>query len=200
MENYFNNNTLFYIIPEDIQYSSTFKFTESDKNSFVFKNEKASFSAKINEEIEVFSSNNKGILYFKSKVISYVNGLLTIKKPIETEILQRRENERISICEAITLTDKNSNEITAKIIDLSVGGMKISADKQLLIKEEYYSFLNLDSLNLKIKFIPLRVSYEENNFEETYTISGQIFLDSPKDKIELIQYCYKKQFEQNNRG
>ena len=69
-----------------------------------------------------------------------------------------------------------------------------------LFKEEYKSLLNFDNLNLKIKFTPLRISYEENNSEETYIISGQIFLDSPKDKIELIQYCYKKQFEQNNRG
>ena len=32
------------------------------------------------------------------------------------------------------------------------------------------------------------------------TVALHYVFDSPKDKIELVQYCYKKQFEQNNRG
>ena len=200
MENYFKKDTLFYIIPEDIQYASIFKYIENDESNLILKDEYNSFETKLNEEIECFSGSNNGILYFKTEVINFENKLLTIKKPTETEILQRRENERISISEDITLINQDNKAITAKIMDLSVGGMKISANKQLMIKEEYKSLLNFDNLNLKIKFTPLRISYEENNSEETYIISGQIFLDSPKDKIELIQYCYKKQFEQNNRG
>ena len=200
MENHFNKDTLFYIIPEDIQYSSTFKYAEKDEYNLIFNNNDKIFHADPNDEIEVFSNSINGILYFKSYVISYENERLTIKNPTEMELIQRRENVRIPICETIYLTDADNKEISANIIDLSVGGLKISVKEQLIIKKEYISVLNFDNLNLKFKFIPLRIACEENVKTESYIISGQIFLESPKDKIELVQYCYKKQFEKNNRG
>ena len=114
---------------------------------------------------------------------------------LQFQILQRRESQRIALKEKIEiLSDKFST--IAELIDLSVGGMKIKTEYELKINENYKACFNFDNLNLEFSFSPARISFEDGE----YIVSGQIYSKNYTDKIELVQYCYKKQFEQTNRN
>ena len=195
MEEYFKQNTVFCVIPSDIDNATFMEFDNYNSNSVTFKNPKDNTIFNPNETVDFFSNNNNGILYFRASVKSFDNGLLTTELPEKYEILQRRENQRIIIKENIKIKD-GDNEFLAKIIDLSIGGIKIQSQNKLEINQRYKVFLNLDNLNLEFTFTPSRISFENSK----YIISGQIFSDIAADKIELVHYCYRKQFEQSNRN
>ena len=193
MEEYLKNST-FYIVPENIENINNFKLLKYNDEYIVLNSPQLSTEFTKNENIEVFTNSTKGIIYFKSKVYEYSNNNLTLLKPENYQILQRRENERIILNENITLMEDN-NKICAKLSDLSVGGMKIECENQLKINNAYRVELNFDNINLQFTFTPLRISFEN----DIYNISGQLTADKASDKIELVQYCYKKLFEQSNR-
>lgn len=195
MEKYLKENTIFCVIPTDINNAAFFEFAGYDSNSLTFKNQRKGKKFNPDETADFFSNNTNGILYFRSTIKSFNNEFLVANIPEKFEILQRRENQRIIIKENITIKDTN-NEFQAKIIDLSIGGIKIETSNRLEINQKYKVYFNFDNLDLEFTFTPSRISFENN----IYIISGQIFSNSPADKIELVHYCYKKQFEQSNRN
>ena len=194
MESYLKYGTIFCVVPNNIENASYVEFNKIDLNCLTYKCSDLNLDIKENENLEFFSNGTKGILYFCANTKTCSNGFLNIVFPDKYEILQRRENQRINIKEKVTVREHDKS-FSALIEDISVGGMKIKTTSELKINEAYTVFLNFDNLNLKFTFIPARISFEDEN----YIISGQIKSDNASDKIELVQYCYKKQFEQKNR-
>lgn len=193
MENYIQKGNIFCIVPEDFDNASFMNLVTFDKETMTFEgNDKVKLNE--GEEIEAFANCKNGIFYFKSNILSYKNNFLQITSPSDYEILQRRVNERILIKEEVLISN-DEEQIIAKLIDLSVGGMKILCDKDLKINGNYNVHFGFDNLNLNFDFKPLRISAEEDK----YQISGIINSKSSSDKIELVQYCYKKYFEESNR-
>lgn len=199
MLEYINTDSLFYLVPQDIDHAEVFSFEKNEDNLIVLKNKKTS-NIKTKDKLEVFVNSNEGIIYFNSEVINSENNEIKIVIPQDYEILQRRENERVKINTNITIkNDEFEKEVT--LIDMSIGGIKISTDEQLNLNSDYTVFFNFDDLNLSFNFIPQRISLvdNDNDNKNEYQISGQINSKSQKDKITLVQYCYKKLFEQSNR-
>lgn len=194
MENYFNNDSQFYVIPEDIEKSSVFELLEMNENYCTIYNPNFISGLSKNDEIEIFVNSKNGIIYFKTKVENTSDTIITFINPEEYKLLQRRENERILINENITIENEDKS-INSKIIDLSAGGMKIESNEQLSINCEYSTKFNFDNIQLEPSFIPTRISFENS----IYQISGQLNFKKSTDRIELVQYCYRKAFEQSNR-
>ena len=197
MIEYLMKDSLFYIVPEDIDHAGVFSIEKFDDNS-VTLTAKGEFYYSPDEIIEVFVNAKKGILYFKTVIINCSGNTLTISMPKEYELLQRRENQRILVNEPITIKN-DSTEEKATIVDLSAGGMKIITDHQISMNSQYNVILDFDNLYLDIFYIPQRLSVTEEGDKENYSISGQIVTRTQNDKIELAQYCYKKSYEQSNR-
>lgn len=193
MEDYIQIGAKFCVVPNDFDNAIFAKLFTFDKERITLEcNRDIHFDEE--EEIEVFANCKNGIFYCKSKILSCKNKFLQIQTPNEYDILQRRENERIMIKKEILVSDGN-NQFTVKLIDLSVGGMKILTDKELKISGSYTVNLDFDNLNLNFEFKPLRISADEDKYE----VSGIINSKNSSDKIELVQYCYKKQFEESNK-
>lgn len=193
MESYFNKDTEFLVIPADFD-NAVCMHMETFDNDILTLECKDNINFNEGEQVEVFAGIKNGIMYFKSDVIVSKNAFLQIKVPDEYEILQRRENERIIINEDVLIFDEKE-QIKAKLMDLSVGGMKVLSENELKINGVYNVSFKFDDLDLLFKFTPLRISADGDK----YCISGVINSEKSSDKIELVQYCYKKQFESSNR-
>ena len=195
MKSYLDNDTIFCIVPADFDNCAYIKFFEQVSDRLVYKTDN-DVKLGIGETAEFFANGQKGVLYFCSKIINVKNNFIEIEKPKTHEIIQRRENERVKIKQKIRLKDETENLIDVMLCDLSVGGMKIISENELKSNCTYKVYFDFDNSCLEFSFIPTRV----NNEAGKYIVSGQI--DSPvsANKIELVQYCYKKLFEQSNRN
>ena len=193
MEDYIQIGTKFCIVPNDFDNAIFAKVFTFDKEKMTLECQD-DVCFKEEDEIEAFANCKNGIFYCKSKILNCKNKFLQIQTPNEYDILQRRENERILLKKEISIFDEN-NQFKANLIDLSVGGMKILSDRELKINKDYAVNFNFDNLNLNFEFKPLRISVNEDKYE----VSGIINSKNSSDKIELVQYCYKKQFEESNK-
>ena len=175
MENYLKENLTFYVVPQNIEGITTFKYKECSEGEYILWNSEFDCDFKENEEIEAFANVKNGILYFKTNIISYSDGILKIKQPEDFNILQRRESERVVINEKVILYDseKPEDKNIGKILDISVGGMKMKLSEQLIINKPYKVHFKFDNIDLIFDFVPLRISFED----EIYQISGQLNSD-----------------------
>ena len=195
MLEYIQESSIFYIVPDNIEHAGVFSFEKNTKDTMSLISEdelkisKGDFS-------EVFFNSNEGIIYFNTLIKEVINNTIIIDIPKDYEILQRRENKRLKINSPITIK-KDEKETTVILYDISAGGIKILTENQLLLDTSYEVYLNFDNLNVSFNFLPKRISVGEKG--KGFQISGQIISKSPKDKISLVQYCYKKIFEQSNR-
>ncbi len=195
MENYLKQNNIFCIIPNNFDNCSYIKFCGHTEKIMHFSSEE-NIGLNKDEDVELFSNGEKGVLYFCSKAESCHNNIIEVKFPEKYEIIQRRENERINIRHQISITDENGDEFNVSLNNISVGGIQIICNDELKLNNKYPVIFDFDGLNLNFIFVPTRQFYEDNQ----YVVSGQIKSKRPTDKIELVQYCYKKQFEQSNRN
>lgn len=194
MENFFTKNTEFAVIPNDIEMADVFLFEESNVNYITLHNPEIKSQFTKGDNIEIFSRNDSGTLYFKSKISDFKNGYLIIKYPEKYDIIQRREDERFNINDNITIFNE-TQKFEAKLINLSIGGLKIKSNTELNLNKKYKISLNIQSKFTTFEFIPTRIETDKNK----YISSGTISTNDTNTKIEFIQYCYRKIFEQQNR-
>lgn len=194
MNTYLKKALKFFVVPNEIADITTLILSDFDNNNLKFELDTNS-KFKENDELEFFTNINEGILYFKAKINNISDNIAEINIPKEYDILQRRENKRVLVNIPIHIIENNEKFIPALLIDLSVGGIKIRTQNQLDINKKYDVILDIDKLHLKFSFTPTRLSFEDEMFES----SGKIDIETPSEKIELVQYCYKKIFEQTNR-
>lgn len=186
----------FKILPKDISGATKCVVKEAIDEDFEVE---LATSEKYNqgEVVELFSITPQGILYFETEIKS-VNGKdVKIAYPNEHKLLQRREYTRIDFAKNIFLITKDSKEIKATTTDLSAGGMKLTTASQLELSEVYSIDLNLDKSTLiKVSFQPIRV--ETDNLMG-YTVSGRFKNIKNIDRISLVQFCFRKQMENQNK-
>ena len=146
------------------------------------------------ESVELFTMTRKGQLYFETIIKEADKDILSIWFPITYKYLQRREYSRIQTDKTLLLKN-DDKEITAKIIDISAGGLKLSVKEQLKLKSEYNIKVEIENRLIEIIFEPIRIEV----MLEEFIVSGSFKNISNYDRVALVQYCFRKQIENNNK-
>ena len=183
----------FNIISRRIDNASKCKVIEVCEDCFKVKL-KRNCEYEADESVELFAMTNKGQLYFETMVKEADGDILSIWFPITYKYLQKREFSRITTENKITLIN-NEEKITANLIDISAGGLKLTTKKQLQLQTEYKAEFQIENKEIECIFEPIRIEYVQGKF-----ISSGRFKDLKNhDRITLVQYCFRKQIENSNK-
>ena len=193
MRNEITENKEFYILSRSVDNAEQCNVVDVCEDCFKVKL-KNKRKYEIDESVELFTMTNKGQLYFETIVKNIEDDILSIWFPISYKYLQRRQYSRVEMEKEIVLVDNNEN-ITAKIIDISAGGLKVQTKEQLKLLNEYEIILNIDNKQLKMVFEPIRIEIENKWFIS----SGRFKGISSYDRIALVQYCFRRQVENSNK-
>lgn len=148
------------------------------------------------DNVDLFSVAGSGIIYLSAELISKEEKFLTVSKPKNIKIIQRREYTRIEIHKNILIKNNDNKNIRAEIIDISAGGMRLIADTEMKSSIDYEVDINLESrVDFSCKFSPVRIIYDEK--VNKYIVSGKFKLIRNIDRVALAQFCMKKQSETN---
>lgn len=145
------------------------------------------------ETVEFFATVSNGQIYFETIVKEADDDFLYVWFPIVTKTLQRREFSRVKTDKKIVLTDNNV-EISAKIFDISAGGLRVLTEKQLTLLKEYQIKINIDNKVIETGFEPVRSEVYDDGFASSGRFKGL----NNYDRIALVQYCFVKQIETEN--
>lgn len=148
----------------------------------------------VDESVELFSMTSKGQLYFETIVKEVKDDIVSMWFPINYRYLQRREYSRINMDKKIIL-EKDDKKISAKIVDISAGGIKVVTDEQIELLTQYSLSINIDGERASCKFEPIRIEANDGK----YIASGRFNDISNRDRIALVQYCFRKQIENSNK-
>ena len=136
------------------------------------------------------------MLYFVSDISSIDGNQLTVSMPRKHRFLQRRAFTRIKTKQNLQLS-LSGKSFDALLLDLSAGGIKLSTAKSLDIDSQYdLSVKILNGPAVECQFDPIRVI---KNDDATYTVSGRFKNLSNVDKMALLQFCMRKNIENENR-
>ena len=193
MRNQITENKEFCILSRSIDNAEQCKVIEVCEDCFKvqLKNPR---KYETDESVELFSMTTKGQLYFESIVKEVQNDIVSVWFPITYKYLQRREYSRVYLNKTITLQDGN-NVITAQVVDISAGGLKIITKEQLELLKEYKISIEIENKNLETSFEPIRTESSSNGFIS----SGRYKNISNYDRIALVQYCFRKQIENSSK-
>ena len=193
MRNEITENKEFYILSRSVVNAEQCTVVDVCEDCFKVKL-KNKRKYEIDESVELFTMTNKGQLYFETIVKNIEDDILSIWFPISYKYLQRRQYSRVEMEKEIVLVD-NNDMITAKIIDISAGGLKVQTKEQLKLLNEYEIVLNIDNKQLKMFFEPIRIEIDNKWFIS----SGRFKGISSYDRIALVQYCFRRQVENSNK-
>ena len=187
MREYIQKDKDYYILSRSIDNAAKCRITDAEEEYFTVELSRSG-------RYEVDESVEKGQLYFET-IVKEVNGnKVSIWYPINYKYLQRREYTRINIDENVEL-ETDALKYTAKLLDISAGGMKISTKEQLELLKKYEVKINIENKEIKCEFEPIRI--EANS--EKFISSGRFTELSNYDRITLVQYCFMKQIENSNK-
>lgn len=184
------------IVPQNFKNSNKGNVKEIYDDKFLVEVQHSPDGILLNNLIEFYSQTPNGVLYFESDVVNIEGNTLTVLSPIKHRFLQRRQFSRVKFNQDLDFYfgDKSYK---VKVIDLSSGGLKIQTREHLDIEKEYDFCLELLSeQTIKSKVEPIRI---EKGDDGIYTLSGRFKELSNIDKMTLIQFCLKKNTENNNR-
>ncbi len=197
MRNYIVKNKEFKIIPKDVQGATRCSVVDVLDGAFEIEL-KTTETYNPNETVELFSITPQGLLYFETHISEVNQNRVKLLYPISHKFLQRREYSRVDFTKNIFLKEKDSDKnIRASILDISAGGMKISAFEELSLSKDYQVNVEIDrSMQIDCLFQPIRIEADNHN---GYTVSGRFKLLKNIDRISLVQFCFKKQMENQNK-
>lgn len=184
------------IVPQDFKNTNHGIVVDVAVDSFKMKLQYKPEGLIINHICDFYSLTNNGYLYFESYIQALENNVITIANPVKHRFLQRRKFTRIKFVEDITLTCDESS-YNARTLDISAGGMKITTSENVNIEKEYQVTLKLsDEQDIKCRYQLIRVEKGDSGI---YTISGRFTHLNNIDKMTLVQYCMKKDMENNSK-
>lgn len=184
------------IVPQNFEDSNKGKIIEIQPNKFLLETFHAPDGISVKKIIEFYSQSKHGMLYFSSHVMEIDGNTLTVAVPVKHRFLQRRAFTRVKFFEKIELKLEN-NIYKADSLDISAGGMKIKTTEKLDLDAQYDLNLKLLEDNyIKCKYSPIKI---EKNERMGYVTSGQFPDLSKSDKMKLIQFCIRKNIENENR-
>lgn len=152
---------------------------------------------KTDEDVTFFTTAGSGVIHFISKINSINGRILNIKNPINHMTIQRREYTRVETDKNILLIDGGRN-IRSTIKDISAGGMRIITKEKLIKNKNYKADINLEkNISISCTFKPIRIDLQE---DKTYNISGRFSLIKNLDRVALVQFCFGKAQESENKN
>lgn len=184
------------IVPQNFRNSNKGKIKELHDDRFVLEVFHNPTGILINNLIEFYSKTRNGVLYFESDVINIEGNTLTVLNPIRHRFLQRRQFTRIRFIQDILFSsDESTHDVST--IDLSAGGMRVRTQENINIDAEYAFSLDLtEEQNINCTFQPIRI---EKNDDGLYTLSGRFKGLSNVDRMSLVQFCIKKNKENQSK-
>lgn len=189
-------NQLISIVPQDFKNSNKGKVLDVQNNFFLVETLHSPDGIIPKKIIEFYSQTKNGMLYFSSNVTEMNGNTLKIAMPRKHRFLQRRNFSRIKFNKDLVL-NLNGRDYKFTSINLSAGGMKIQTNEHLDIEMEYDLNLQLlDKNRVQCKYEIIKIEKNENN---SYTLSGRFKNLSNTDRMNLIQFCMRKNIENVKR-
>lgn len=193
MRNQILENKEFNIISRSIDNATTCSVVDVNEDCFTVKLHR-NYKYEKDESVELFTMTSKGQLYFETIVKEVNEDKVSVWFPLSYKYLQRREYSRIQTEQEIDLEYKG-NKITARISDISAGGLKVITTEQLGLLQEYKILISVENKSIETIFEPIRIETTTKGF-----VSSGRFKDiSNYDRIALVQYCFRKQIENSNK-
>lgn len=196
MRELIKNEQLVTIVPQNFKNSNKGRVIDVSMDGFKMELKYKPEGLIQNHICDFYSLTDNGYLYFESYIQALENNVITIANPVKHRFLQRRKYTRIKFIENMELS---CGDITHKIrtLDLSAGGMKIQTEENIDIEKLYNVTIRLGGeQEVKCKYQLIRVERGDNGL---YTISGKFVNLSNIDKMTLIQFCMKKEMENQNK-
>lgn len=187
-------NQIIKVVPQDVEQACSMRIKEVSEKYLKITCEKN--TNELSGNAEFFAVANDGIVYFQSNIEKTDENDYKVILPPAHKILQRREYSRIEFHAPVTLKSEN-NEIKVVTIDISAGGMQVLSENEISMSTDYDFSLALDK-NQKVEAIlaPIR---QDKTADNKYLISGRFKLLKNKDRIALVQFCFRKQMENTNK-
>lgn len=184
------------IVPQNFEDSNKGKIIDIEPKKFKLETFHAPDGILLKKIIEFYSPSKHGMLYFSSYVMDIDGNVLTVAVPIKHRFLQRRAFTRVKFFQEVELSFKKKI-LNVETLDISAGGMKVKSTKALDLNGTYDLNLKLvDNNYIKCKYIPIKIEKSER---AGYITSGHFPDLSREDKMKLIQFCMRKNIENDNR-
>ena len=199
MNNLFNRNQEFSVVPQNFKFANKGKIVDILERCIVLELEKPPVGLEKMKINEFYSQTRHGMLYFSSAIakIDEAKNRIVVMKPKKHRFLQRRTFTRIKFVEDIVLKDKD-REIPATTMDLAAGGIKLKSKEVLDLNTYYNVAIPLaGGEDIICKFQPIKM--EKNEEDNIYISAGKLLDVDQKDKMRIIQYCLRKDIEYNKR-
>ncbi len=196
MENILKKDKDLLVLSSTVTNATRCYVTEIDENNFEVETytEENYFEG---EEVTFFTTAGSGVIYFTSQLNSVSGKSLNVKIPETHTVIQRREYTRVAVDINILLKDGNRS-IRSTIKDISAGGMRIVTNEKLESRKGYRADIHLEkNLFVSCIFKPIRIDLKT---DKTYNVSGRFTLIKNIDRVALVQYCFKKEKESENRN
>ena len=192
----FKENQIIKVVPQDVESTCSVRVLDSCEQFLCVTVVNPQSGRELTGKAECFMLADEGVVYFKSKITKIDEQQYKLTLPITHKVLQRREYTRIQFNAPVELRGE-SQQFDVLVTDLSAGGMKLIAAKELSMSEDYSFTLQLDKQqSINADFSPIRQDKNENS---TYVTSGKFKNLSNKDRITLAQFCFRKQMESINK-
>lgn len=151
------------------------------------------------DDVEIFGSNDEGLVYFISQIIDKNNNVLSIKMPTDYKNIQRREYSRVDFQGYLEIKDfKNA---VVKTEDISAGGLKFISNEPLAEGMEYNISIGLsNNLTINCSMQPIRTQAAEHQGKKVYSVSSKFKNIESIDRVALVQYTFRAMTEEENKG
>ena len=201
MQNIIKSSKDFRIIPEKFESSTVCNIVNSKDNSIDFNLPIATID-ELNDynkgdEVEIFGSNNEGLIYFVTKIINKSGKNITVKMPESYKNIQRREYSRVDFKGELSFVDYK--DVVLQTDDISAGGLKFISSIPLEEHLEYNINIGLsNNLTVKCAMQPIRIQQVEYDGKNVWSVSGKFKNIESIDRIALVQYSFRSMTEAEN--
>lgn len=201
MQNVIKNGKDFRIIPEKFESSTICNITASSDDTIGFNLPIASIEELKDyikgDEVEIFGSNNDGLIYFTTKITDKEGSNITVKMPDSYKNIQRREYSRVDFHGTLSFVDLD--DVVLQTDDISAGGLKFISNVPLEEHLEYNISIGLsNNLTVKCTMQPIRIQQIDFKGNKAWSVSGKFKNIESIDRIALVQYSFRSMTEAEN--
>ncbi len=201
MQNIIKNGKDFRIIPEKFESSTICEITDANNDLINFnlpiitEDELGDYTD--GDEVEIFGSNNEGLIYFVTKIVEKDGKNISVKMPETYKNIQRREYSRVDFKGELSFADYK--DAVLQTDDISAGGLKFISSVPLEEHLEYNISIGLsNNLTINCSIQPIRIQQIDYNGKTAYSISGKFKTIESIDRIALVQYSFRSLTEAEN--
>lgn len=184
------------MVPANFKFANKGTITEVKPDGFTLELEYEHDGVLKNTYCEFYVETSNGTLYFDSFPKDIQGKTIFVASPAKHKFLQRRQFTRVKYVHDLELKN-GDNSYKISTLDISAGGMKFKTTENINIEAEYAVTLPLsENINVTCNYSPIRIEKGNNGI---YTHSGRFVYDNNRNKMELIQYCTKRNIEIKNK-